>query len=207
MMPEDNRMDARAAAALLQQTQEHARDELRIRLPPLYAAWGVAWLVGLGGMWLSVRGQRSYRGPAAGSVVLLAVLIAAAVVVTMVIVARATSGIEGPSALQRRIYGASWPIGFAALFAIEGALAQHGASGEVTGILGAAGPLLVTGLIYLLAAAIWLDRSMFALGAWLALAAAAGAWTGPVTVLLVEALAAGGGFLLAAALLARRHRP
>ena len=48
---------------------------------------------------------------------------------------------------------------------------------------------------------------MFTLGAWLALVAAAGAWTGPVTVLLVEALAVGGGFLLASAVLAPRSRP
>ena len=47
---------------------------------------------------------------------------------------------------------------------------------------------------------------MFALGGWLALVCAAAAWTGPVTVLLVEAVAGGGGFLLTALLLAGRER-
>lgn len=206
-MAEDETMDARAAAALIDQTHERTRDALMIRVSPVYTAWGVAWLVGLGAMWLSVRGQQPYRGPSAASAALLGLLILAAIAVTMVIVIRRTRGVGGGSAVQGRIYGLSWPVGFAALFAIEGALSSYGASGKVLGVVGAAGPLLVTGLIYVVAAAIWLDWSMFALGTWLALVAVAGAWTGPVTVLLVEALAGGGGFLLAAALLARRRRP
>lgn len=204
-MPEDEMMDARGAAALMQQTHERTRNALIVRLPPVYAAWGVAWLAGLGAMWLSVRAQQPYRGPSAASAVLLGLLILAAIGVTMVIVTRATKGVGGASAVQGRIYGMSWPIGFAALFAIEGALSRYGARPEVMGVVGAAGPLLVTGLIYLVAAAMWLDWAMFALGAWLALVAAAGAWTGPVTVLLVEALAGGGGFLLMSVLLARRR--
>jgi hypothetical protein len=204
-MTEDETMDPRTAAALLQRTQEYTRTALKVRLPPIYAAWGVAWLGGLGAMWLSVRGQQPYRGPAAVSVAILAVLIVAAIAVTMVMVTRATRGIEGISAVQGRIYGLSWPVAFAALFIIEGSLAWHGASAAVMGIIGAAGPLLITGLIYLVAAAIWLDASMAALGAWLMLVAAVASWTGPVTVLLVEALAGGGGFLLAAGILAGRR--
>lgn len=205
-MPDDETLDARAAAALIQQTREHTRHALRIKLPPLYAAWGIAWLIGLGGMWLSVRDQHPYRGPAVSAVVVLGVLIVAAVVVTMSVVIRATRGIEGVSELQGKLYGLSWPIGFAALFAIEGALGNHGASDDVMGMIGAAGPLLVTALIYLVGSAIWLDRTMFVLGAWLAAVAAVGVWTGPVTVLLVAALAGGGGFLVAAGFLSRRNR-
>lgn len=61
-------------------------------------------------------------------------------------------------------------------------------------------------LVYIVASAMWLDRIMFGLGAWILLAAAAGAWTGPVDALLVNAVAGGGGFLAAAALLAWRNR-
>ena len=206
-MPEDETMDARAAAVLMQETRARTREALQVRLPPMYAAWGVAWLAGIGVMWLSVRAQRPYRGPSAAAVGLLAALIVAAIVVSVVISARSARGVHGPSVLQRRIYGLSWPIGFASLFAIESSLAGHGASAAVMGIIGAAGPVLVTSLIYLVGAAMWLDRSMFALGAWLALVAAVGAATGPITVLLVEALAGGGGFLLAAAVVARRRWP
>jgi hypothetical protein len=202
----DEALDVRAAAALMQETREHAREALKVKTSLLYAAWGVAWLLGLGAMWLSVRGQQPYRGPAAASGIFLGALLFAAIIVTMIIVIRASKGVGGTSSMQGRIYGLSWPIGFASLFAIEGALAEHGASDEVMGLIGASGPILVTALIYLVASALWVDLSMFALGAWLALVAAVGAWTGPVTVLLVESLAGGGGFLLAAALVARRQR-
>jgi hypothetical protein len=107
--------------------------------------------------------------------------------------------------MQGQIYGLSWPIGFASLFAIQGALARHDASNEVMGVLGAAGPILVTALIYLVGAAIWHEWSMFYLGAWLALVAGVGAWTGPVNLLLVGAIAGGGGFLLAAVLTHRQR--
>ena len=166
-MPDDETLDPRAAAALIQQTQDHAHDQLVPSQPRLYAAWGVAWLAGLGAMWLSVLGQHPYRGPAGWAVAILAALIVAAIVVTIVITSRATSGIGGTSARQAAIYGMSWPAGFIALFVIEGALSHAGASNAVMGVIGATGPLLVTGLIYLMAAALWLDRTMFGFGIWL----------------------------------------
>jgi hypothetical protein len=206
-MPDDEVLDPQAAAALMQQTRQHTSDALRIKLPWVYAAWGVAWLVGLGAMWLSVQSRHLYHGPSTTSAVLLGILIVAAIAVTMVVVIRATKGVQGTSEMQGRLYGLSWPIGFAALFAIEGSLASHGASDAVMGLIGAAGPLLITAVIYLVASAMWLDRSMFALGAWLAVVTGVAVQTGPVTVLLIEALAGGGGLLVAAAVLSRRYTP
>jgi hypothetical protein len=69
------------------------------------------------------------------------------------------------------------------------------------GVIGATGPLLVTGLIYVVAAAIWLDTTMFGFGIWLLAVAAAAGWAGPVGALAVGALAGGGGFLATAAFL------
>lgn len=201
MTSDDDRLDPRAAAALMAQTTDHTRRSLDVSRPVLYLAWGIAWLVGLGAMWLSVRDQHPYRGPAAFSAVLLGVLIIAALTVTMVVVIRATKGVKGPSEIQGRMYGLSWPIGFATYFATYGAVHQQGASDQLMGILGAAGAPLVTSLMYLLGGALWLDWSMFAMGGWLAVVTGIGAWTGPVTMLAAEALAGGGGFLLMAAFL------
>ena len=64
----------------------------------------------------------------------------------------------------------------------------------------------MTGLIYVVGSAIWLDRVMFSVGLWLLAITAAGTWTGPVGLLLTGALAGGGGFLVAAALLWLRSR-
>jgi hypothetical protein len=167
---------------------------------------GVAWLGGLGAMWLSVRDQQPYREPSGLSSAVLGVLTSLALTVTITMVIRASRGIGGVTPLQGRMYGVAWLLGFSAVFVIDAALASHGASHAVQGIAYATAPVVVTALIYLVGAAVWLDISMFILGVWLAAAAAVGAWTGPVSVLGIEALAGGGGFLLAAVLVLRRRR-
>ena len=201
-MSDDQMLDPSAAAALLKQAQDHARGEFAIKQPLLYAAWGVAWFIGTSAMWLSVRGQHPYRGPAGWSVAILIVLIVAAIAATVYITSRATWGVGGTSARQGTIFGLCWPAGFVALFLVEGALSHAGASASVMGVVGAVGPLLVTGLIYVTAAAMWVDWTMLVLGGWLLVVAAAGGWAGPVGALAVDALAGGGGFLAAAAFVA-----
>jgi hypothetical protein len=199
-------MDVRTAADLMRQTQERTRVALEVRLAPVYAAWGVAWLGGLGAMWLSVRGQQPYREPSGLSSAVLGILCSLALTVTMTMVIRATRGVGGVSPVQGRMYGVAWLLGFSAVFVIDGALASHGASHAVQGIAFATAPVVVTAVIYLVGAAVWLDLSMFILGVWLAVVSAVAAWTGPVSVLAIEALAGGGGFLLAAALVLRRRQ-
>ena len=107
----------------------------------------------------------------------------AAVVVTVVVVVRATRGVRGGSETRGRMYGWSWLVGFGVLFGINAALRHAGAGPAVTGVLGAAGPVFVVSLIYVVGAAVWLDRVMFGLGVWLAAVAVVGGWTGPVHVL------------------------
>lgn len=137
---------------------------------------------------------------------LLGALDAIAVATTVVVTRRATRGIGGDAAVQGLMFGLSWLVGFAALFAIQSGLARQGASAEVLGLVGAGGPMLVVGLVYLGGAAIWRDWTMFVLGAWLALLAAVGVMTGPVTLLLIDAVGGGVGFLLAAAWVRSRRR-
>lgn len=196
--PAEEDFDTTAAAALIRRTTEDTRRSLAVQVPQLYAGWGVAWLVGLLAMWFSVRDQRPYHGATAGATLLFVVLLIGALAITIVTINRATRGLHGHSQAQSRIFGISWGVGFVALFVVEGALAHSGADSSVRALVSAAGPLLVTALVYLEGAVIWLDRKMLTMGVWLALVAAVGAWTGPVTVLLVSGLAGGGGFLVMA---------
>ena len=205
-MAEDELLDARQAAELLRRSADDARQRLMVSQPLIYGAWGVAWLIGCGAMWLSVLGQHPFRGAAGWASAVLGTGIALAIVATAITTGRASRGIGGVSARQGMMYGLSWPVGFAALFTLIGAVAHFGASPSAMGVLGAAGPLVVVGLIYMVAAGMWLDRVMFWLGVWQLLVAAVGAWTGPVGVLLMDAVAGGGGFLAASALVAWRNR-
>jgi hypothetical protein len=204
--PEDGTLDPREAAELVRQSADHARSRLMVNQPLIYGAWGVAWLVGCGTMWLSVLGQQPFRGAPGWAAAVLGTGIGLAAVVTGIATVRASSGVGGVSARQGMMFGLAWPAGFAALFLILGAAAHLGAGPSAIGVLGAAGPLLVTGLIYLVGAALWLDPVMFWLGAWALLVAAGGAWAGPAGALLTDAVAGGGGFLVAAALVAWRNR-
>jgi hypothetical protein len=204
-MAAEEDLDPRAAAELLRATRDRTARSFDVRTHLMYASWGVTWLVGLGAMWLSVRDQQPYQGPSPVGYATLGVLIVISVGVTWWL-ARATRGIEGPSAVQARMFGVAWPIAFWAFFALQGALADQGADPVVLGIVGAAIPFLVTGMIYLMGAGIWRDRWMFGFGVWLIAIAAVGAWTGPVGILLIEALAGGGGSLVLAGHLAWRRR-
>lgn len=205
-MNDDDVLDPRQAADLLQRSADHARERLLVNLPLIYGVWGLAWLIGCGAMWLSVLGQHPFRGASGWASAVLGAGIAAAIVVTAITTGRASSGIGGVSARQGMMFGLAWPAGFAALFAVIGAASHFGASPKVMGVLGAAGPLLLVGLIYMVAAGMWLDRIMFWLGVWQLLVAAVGAWTGPVGVLFMDAVAGGGGFVAASALVAWRSR-
>jgi hypothetical protein len=127
-------------------------------------------------------------------VLVLAGFAAAAV---LVVARRATAGIGGQSARYRRIIVAAWASGYLILL-----LVQAGISGSVStralAFVGLAGPLLLAGLIYILASVLGRDRPAFALGAWLVLAGASCAWLAPAAVLATCALAGGGAFLLIA---------
>jgi hypothetical protein len=156
-------------------------------------------------MWLSVRGQHPYHGPSGVSGALLGTLLGMAGLVTSLVIVRATRGVGGQSAIQGSIWGMAFSAGYAAWFAIAGAIDHYGASRPVLGIAYAVGPVLISGLVYMIAAAVWAEWSMLILGAWLIAIAVAAAWTGPVNVLLIEALAGGGGFLVAGTLQAWRR--
>jgi hypothetical protein len=205
-MSHDDALDARQAAELLQHTADHARGRLTVNYAPIYGAWGMAWLIGCGAVWLSVRAQHPFHDPAAWATAILAAGTSLAATATAATVSRAARGIGGVWARQARMFALSWPAGFGTLFAITGAADHLGAGPTVTALLGVAGAPMLVGLIYMLAAGMWLDRVMFWLGAWELLVAAAGAWTGLAGMLLADAVAGGGGFLAAAALLALRKR-
>jgi hypothetical protein len=201
-------MDARGAAVIIRAAREQARRELRVSRPVLFVTWGLVVLIGYGAMWLSVRGQHPYHGPAWQTVLLAFLLFLAAAGATANVVDRAASGVGGRSELQRGIFALSLIAGFAALEIEKQALSHAGASRPLVALFGQAIPLLAAGLVFVAssAAKARLNWPRLALGIWLLAVAASGAWAGPVTNLAVCALAGGGGILLMAAIEPRLRR-
>src|SRR5215471_6497980 len=121
-------MDAQGAAAIMRQARERAGSELRIRRPVLFVTWGLAVLIGYGAMWLSVRGQHPFHGPAWPTLLLALLLLAIAAIITAQVVDRAASGVGGRSEVHRGIWllavaaGGSWagPVTVLAVCALAG---------------------------------------------------------------------------------------
>jgi hypothetical protein len=200
-------LDPAAALGILRSAQKRARHELTVSPPAMLAAWGVIYLFAYGVLWLSVRGQRPFAGPTPGATSTVAIFVLVALAITVAIVGRATAGVGGRRAIQRRMYYIALPIGYAGVFLLEAALDHGGASRAVVALMGASGPVLVTGLAYMVSSAIDLAWPVFGLGAWLVVTAAGSAFAGPVGVWAVDGLSGGLAFLLAAIVSWRWVRP
>jgi hypothetical protein len=204
-VPDDQDLGVQEAAAIALHARARARKELIINAPAVYAAWGLVWLIGYGAMWLSVRGQHPYRAPSGISIAAVFVLAAFAAAAVLVIVHRAAAGIGGQSARHRYIILATWGTGYLILFAVQAAISRSISARELA-FVSFAGPLLLAGLVYLLASILGRNRPAFALGAWLVVVAAGCAWLAPAVILATCALAGGGAFLLIAFTEARLRR-
>lgn len=199
--------DPRTALGLIEAEGARVRQALDVTLWLQLLAWGVAWTVGFGGLWLDVRGQHPYLGPGWWSGPLFASLLVVAGIVTAVTVSRGTRGVGGRAERVGRTVGLGWGLGFGGFLALTAALARAGMSPEAAGVAYGAGALLITGLMYVLCGAVWDDRLQARLGGWLIVVAVGSAWAGPVALPLVAAAFGGGGLLVAAGLAWRRsHR-
>jgi len=201
-------LDAQGAAAIMQEAGERARRELRVSRPVTFVAAGMAWLLGYGAIWFSVRGQHPYQGPAPEAAVIQVVLIGFAVAIAASVIGRATSGVGGLSAVQRRVSILALATGIVAVLVLEAAIDHAGAGrGVVFGVFQAAAPVLVTGVVYVANSAVRLNWTLLGLGLWLIAVASGGAFAGPVGVWAVTALAGGLGYLLVAAFGPALDRP
>src|SRR5260370_23824370 len=139
-------LDAQGAAVILQEARERARRELRVRRTVLFVTWGLVVLVSYGAMWLSVRGQHPYHGPAWETLLLAFLLFVAAAGATANVVDRAASGVGGRSELRRGILALALVVGFAALEIEKQALWHAGARRPIAALFREAIPPPVAGL-------------------------------------------------------------
>jgi hypothetical protein len=205
-MDEGTGMAPRDAAVIMEQARERAEHELTINRAAIFLAWALVFLIGNTAVWLSVRGQHPYQGPAGYVQAALALLTLLALGVTAVVTDRAASGVGGVSALRRRVYVLSIAIGLVGLAIMEAALRYNGVSRGVLGVVMASAPLLLAGVVLVAGTAAWLNWYIFGLGIWLIAVAAFGGFAGPVGVWAVDALAVGVPFLVMAIIAVVRGR-
>jgi hypothetical protein len=197
---------ARERLALIAEQRRTMARGLGANQVPVLVAWGVAWLAGFGAIYLTSGRLQVMPDWAAG--VILGVGFAIALTLSAVLPIRRRRGLTGPTRQVSVLYGWSWALGLAGLFAVNLGLDHHGLPLSVRPLVWSGSALLVVGLLYLASGLIWSDRVQYGLGAWTLITGAGSVAAGTPANFAVLSLAGGGGFLLAAAvsLTARRSR-
>jgi hypothetical protein len=188
---------ARHALALLDEQRRETAASLFPSPAPILAAWGCAYLVGFGALWLTA----GHRGGFAtwGTTAILAGLGVLASAVAVARMARIGRGVEGPSRRSAVMFSWCWPATLAGVFAFDLGLSRHGVSGTALSLLWPGSFLLVVAVLFLAAGVLFYDRAQFGLGLWSLAVAAASTFAGRPGNFAVLALAGGGGLLIAAA--------
>lgn len=188
-------LSAEASAELIERERRSVGRRLAVNPAPIFAVWGVTFLVGWGACYLAAPGGP--RVLAVGvAIAIVVVLYAVAIAVPIVLGARAGRGVRGPSRLIGAMYGWTWTLGFLSLAAINTGLIRQGLAPATVSMLWTGTAQLVTGLIYLGGALLWRDLVQYALGVWMLIVAAGSVFAGMPGNFLVLALAGGGGFLV-----------
>jgi hypothetical protein len=136
-----------------------------------------------GAVWLSVRDQHPYGGPTGTALAVLYGALLAWVILVAVVVRRATSGVGGRAARERRVGGIAFAVVWIAVYVFQGALHHAGAGNAIVyGIYPAAAPIVVVGS----SAAAWQaakeNWSLMGLALAAVAIAAGAAFAGPVGV-------------------------
>jgi hypothetical protein len=119
---------------------------LELRPPWLTLTAALVVLVCYGVLWLSVRQQHPYSGPASWALGALYGTLAVWAAVNAVVFRRATSGVGGRAARHRAIVGLGVAVIWICVYIVQGALHHAGAAKAIVyGIWPAAGPLIIVG--------------------------------------------------------------
>lgn len=143
---DEGELDPETAAALLDRTRRRAERRLELRPAWLTLTAAVVVVVCYGVLWLSVRHQHPYGGPAGWALGVLYGTLAVWAAINAVVLRRATSGVGGRAARQRAIIGPGVAVIWICVYVVQGALYHAGAGKAIAyGIWPAAGPLVMVG--------------------------------------------------------------
>jgi hypothetical protein len=163
----------------------------------IYWPWSTAWLVGFGTFFLKYGsdGDGPVDMPAWVPMAALFGLMALALVVMTIELRRAGRQLTGESATKGTMYGIAWAVAFTGLGVTGGYLSDFLPPPQV-GLFWSASSIAIVSVLYIAGAAIYSDRTMFALGCWLGFVNLVGVIAGPGWHALIMSLAGGGGGLV-----------
>jgi len=197
---EDEPRDAAAMLDLVRSQQDRVTRQLAAEVPLILAAWGIAWFVGFGLLWLIDGAKPAFAIPLPLAVAVFVVLMAGALVATALLGIRSGRGIRASaeSAFTGAVYGWSWTIAFVAMFVFGTALIRNGMPADVANIYYPTASTLLVGLLYFVGGGIWHAKPLLWLGGWIIVVALVAPFFGYPAHYLVFSLAGGGVFLVGA---------
>lgn len=210
---EDEALAPAEMLALLHDQQRSMAGRIAAFVPLLLFAWGIAWLAGLGALWLIDGMRPGLAVPPAVAITVAAALFVGAIVLSAVLGARSGRGVrrDPATAFPAIVYGSTWSLGTVAIVVLGFGLLANGMDAALARIFFPTVLVLFAGLMFVLGAAVWRAVPMLFLGVWIVAVAVAAPFFGYPAVLLVLAVGGGLGFLTLGALsfrhLSRLRRP
>jgi hypothetical protein len=202
MTPDDDRpMDPAESLRLIEQERAQAERSLtpdpRLFLWP----WGFAWLLGFTVYFLRYGPDGRIFVDLPGWLPLATLLGAMIVagVITGVTGARAGRWVSGPSSTQGAMYGISWSIAFAGLSTVLARVSSVLPEPQLN-LLWAGAMVALTGALHMAGGAIYQDKWLFGLGAYISVVNVVGVLIGPGWHSLILAVAGGVGMIVAGVL-------
>jgi hypothetical protein len=197
---DDAPRDAAAMLDLVRSQQDRVTRQLAAEVPLILLAWGIAWFVGFGLLWLIDGVKPAPSVPLPVAVAVFIVLMAGALVATAILGIRSGRGIRASveAAFTGAVYGWSWTIAFVAMFAFGSALVHNGMAPDLANIYYPTASTLLVGLLYFVGGGIWHAKPLLWLGGWIMVVALVAPFFGYPTHYLVFSIAGGGVFLLGA---------
>jgi hypothetical protein len=202
---EEQLLSAGESLALIERQHAEAQRDLGMNPALIYGLWGAAYLFGFGAVYLTYPTVLSVRLPGAVAGVIIGTLFVAATVTSIVVGVRSGRGLRGPSRAAGAMYGWSWTLGFCTLAAVNNGVARRGLPDDAVTLLWSGSSLLLVGVLYLAAGAIFQDRFQYGLGVWMLVSSACSVFAGVPGNFAIVSLAGGGGLLLAAGYFALRY--
>ncbi|MEV4637950.1 transporter [Actinoplanes sp. NPDC049548] len=164
----DDEQPPRDPLVLIQ--QEQAAMVRRIVPDPrlLLWPWGIAWLLGFTVFFLRYGPDDRVlvAMPPWLPLVFLLALIATAGTITGIVGARAARQVTGPSSRQGGMYGLTWALAFAGMISVLNRIGDQLPTG-LANLVYAGTMTALTGALHMAGGALWDDRTLFRLGAFI----------------------------------------
>lgn len=193
----DEALDPAAMLALLETQQRSVTNQFGSFVWIITGVWGVAWFFGFLAMWLVEGLKPVFSLPLPVASVILGVLLAIAITISVIFGVRNSRGVKESrrSAFTSAVYGCTWSLAMMGLSVLGMAMISQGMPADITALYFTSAYVLMTGVLFMVSAAIWHAVPALVVGIWLVIVAAVAPLFGTPNHYLFLAIAGGLAFI------------